>query len=140
MKKKLTTIFTALTLVVVLLATLCGCSSYGGIKSAFEKAGYKESANIEKYQAQIMEALNAKSEEEVEQLAKVHLFVKEKNFANFALIIEFNSTKEMNEMINESETLRGFAKDAQKSDLVNGNCILFLYDPLFPEAAETFKK
>jgi hypothetical protein len=43
---------------------------------------------------------------------------------NFPIILEFASTNEMNEQLEESETLKGFIKDLKKSEYVKGNCIL----------------
>jgi hypothetical protein len=106
----------------------CGCSTYGSVKSAFEREGYTESENIEAYQDKIYDALNAKSEEEVDKVCKVHLLVKDT--IKVALILEFDSNDKMNEQINESETLKGLIKDAQKSDYVSGTCILLFYTPL----------
>ncbi len=134
MKKKLGIVVTALTLVTVLLMSLCGCSTFGKIKSAFEKKEYKESENIQTYQSEIMKYLNADSEEELEQICNIHLLY---NDMKVAIICEFSSTKEMNEQIESSETLKGVIKDAQNSDYVNGNCILL---PIaVPEVVEIFK-
>ncbi len=134
MKKKLGIVVTALTLVTVLLMSLCGCSTFGKIKSAFEKKEYKESENIQTYQSEIMKYLNADSEEELEQICNIHLLY---NGMKVAIICEFSSTKEMNEQIESSETLKGVIKDAQNSDYVNGNCILL---PIaVPEVVEIFK-
>ena len=134
MKKK-SLFFTCITLVVAMVMILCGCSTYGKIKSAYEDAGYAESEKIEAYQDQIYEALNAESEEDVEAVCKVHLF--SKNLA-VALILEFNSTDEMNEKIKESDTLKGMISDAQESKYVSGNCILLFATPL-TDAAEIFE-
>ena len=56
--------------------------------------------------------------------------------ASHALIFEFNSTKDMEEQINKSETLKGIIKDLQKSDLVNGNCCIV---SISPEALKIFR-
>lgn len=127
MKKK-SLFLTCVTLLVAMMLLFCGCSTYGSVKSAFEREGYTESENIEAYQDKIYDALNAKSEEEVDKICKVHLLVKDT--IKVALILEFDSNDKMNEQINESDTLKGLIKDAQKSDYVSGTCILLFYTPL----------
>ena len=129
MKKVLTAICSAL-LVALLALTMTGCSSYGKIEKAFVKEGYTVSTNLEKYQDKLLEALNAESEEEAKAMCTIHLLTKNDALTglvptNYAFIFEFSSTKEMNEKVNESETLKGLVKDVQNSDLVNGNCVLF---------------
>ena len=49
---------------------------------------------------------------------------------NYVIILEFDSTKEMDEKIKDSEYLKGLIKDAQKSDYVSGTCVLLFYTPL----------
>lgn len=133
--KKRSLFFTCITLVVAMVMILCGCSSYGKIKSAYEKEGYTESEKIESYQDQIYDALNAESEDEVEAVCSVHLFTKG---LAVALILEFNSTDEMNEKIKESDALKGMISDAQESNRVSGNCVLLFATPL-TDAAEIFE-
>ena len=50
-----------------------------------------------------------------------HLFTKG---LNYAIVLEFNSVKELEEELEKSETLKGLVKDFQKTDLVRGNCVL----------------
>ena len=135
MKKKLATIITSIVITLVLVATLCGCSTFGKIQKAFENEGYTQSENAEKYQDQFMKYLNAESDEEVEQICTVHIFTKD--YVKVAIIFEFKSTDELNEQIEKSDALKGAIKDAQNSDYVNGNCILV---PIaLPEVVEIFK-
>ncbi|MGN0822164.1 MAG: hypothetical protein ACI4NG_00165 [Candidatus Gallimonas sp.] len=122
MKKK-SFLLTCIVLMAMMIAVLCGCSSYGGIKSSYEKAGFTESESLESVQNEIMKALNTDNEEEIAQICKVHAFTK--NVVHIAVIFEFQSTEKMNEIIQESETLKGAIKDAQNSEYVNGNCVLF---------------
>lgn len=122
--------------------SLCGCgmSSYAKIKSAYEAKDYKESEKIETYQSQIVEALG----EDFESVCSIHLL---NNGLNAALILEFNSTKKLEEAFEDSATLRGFLKDLedhgvteaiQECERVNGNCVLLFYTPL-SNAFEIFK-
>ncbi len=122
MKKKglLLTLVTAIMSVMMLL--LCSCSTYGNVKAAFEKEGWTESEAAQTYQSQIMSYLNANSEEELTQVCNVHILAKA--WQGVVFIAEFTSTEKMNEKIAESETLQGIIQDAQKSDYVNGNCVL----------------
>jgi hypothetical protein len=137
MKKKLGILLTSLTLVIVMLATLCGCSSYGGIKKAFENNGYKESESLGNFQSKVMECLNANSEEEIEQICTVHALSKG---VSIAIIFEFSSTDQMKKTIESSDMLKGAIKDVQKSDLVNGNCVLFPLCAISTTITDIFKK
>lgn len=143
MKKVLTAICSAL-LIAVFALTMAGCSSYGKIEKAFVNKGYTVSTNLEKYQDKLLEALNAESEEEAKAICTIHLLTKNDELTglvptNYAFIFEFSSTKEMNEKINESETLKGLIKDVQNSDLVNGNCVLFPLSLDYKGMTEIFK-
>ncbi|MDD2493180.1 MAG: hypothetical protein RBR48_04290 [Bacilli bacterium] len=119
MKKTFKFIF-GLCLGVVLLFTLtaCGASSFPKIKNSFEDAGWT-------YSQELADAYKdaAKSAEDGEEvIVTVHAF--KKDLINFAIVFEFKSTKEMDEAIENSETLKGALQDAQKSELVNKNCFL----------------
>lgn len=96
--------------------TLVGCSSINGIKGDFIDAGYtydeEDNQNIQDLMTEF---------EEKNITVTPHLFKKN---LNLAIVLEFKSTKEMNEQIDESETLKGLLKDIQKSDFVRGNCLL----------------
>lgn len=132
MKKK-SVLFTCILLAVTMIMVLCGCSTYGSVKKAFEKEGYTENSDFEAYQAQVVEALG----EDFKDVCSVHLMTVEGTL-KYALILEFKSTKEMEEQINESENLKEKIKDVQKSDLVSGNCVLLSYN-LLTNALDIFK-
>ena len=123
MKRKVT-LLTVLMLTLSMLFALTACNSYGSIKKAYEDAGYTESESVQEYQDEIVEAMG----EDYENVCTIHLFTKD--LLDFALILEFHSTKDLEEAYESSETLKGLVKDLQNSDLVNGNCVLFLYNPL----------
>ena len=118
--KKLGLTLASLLLVFCFLFT--GCSQYGKIKKAYEDAGYTESTKLEQYQSHIDNAL---AEEDKESIAAIHLFTKD--YVNVAIIVEFKTTEDLVEAIENSETLKGFIKDAQNSDYVNGNCVLIFW-------------
>ncbi len=109
-------------LAVVSIFTLVSCSSFGKIKKAFVDAGYEyvdvkdnESANT-----------IAASYENSEVSCTLHLFKGNSVIGTdaYALVLEFKSNEEAQKQLSENNTLSGFFKDAQKSDLVNGNCVL----------------
>lgn len=125
MKKKLGIIVTSLLLIVTLMATLCGCSSFGKIKSAFEKEGYTESEKVTSIQETAIEAIFG---EDYESLGTVHVFTKS---VLSSVVLEFNSTSELTDRLKkltEDETIGKYVKDAvediQKCPIVNGNCVL----------------
>lgn len=127
MKKKLGLIFSSLALVVVMIATLCACSTYGSVKKAFEKKGWSEVESLKSVQEDLVKAAFG---EDHESTMKVHALGKDGSIANYVVILEFNSTKEMQEELKNSKTLQGLAEDLQKSDAVSGTCVLLFYTPL----------
>ena len=105
-------------LVLLFTLTACGASSFPKIKDSFEEAGWT-------YSQELADAYKdaAESDEEGEEVVvTVHAF--KKDLINFAVVFEFKSTKEMDEAIENSATLKGALEDAQKSELVNKNCFL----------------
>lgn len=103
-------------LLVFLFTFLVGCNSFNGIKKNFENAGYTYSEEVN---TTIKSLLTEFEKEDV--VVTPHVFTKS---LNIAVVLEFKSTKEMNQQIEESETLKGLLKDFQKSDFVKGNCVL----------------
>lgn len=118
--KKTLKLISGLCLGLVLLFTLtaCGASSFPKIKNSFEDAGWTYSQELADAYKNTSE--NSKDGEEV--VVTVHAF--KKDSINFAIVFEFKSTKDMDEAIENSETLKGALQDAQKSELVNKNCFL----------------
>ncbi|MBQ5801191.1 MAG: hypothetical protein IIW20_04825, partial [Clostridia bacterium] len=82
--------------------------------------------------------------EEGEISCTVHMFSKNGTLLpSIALVLEFGSDKELMKAFAEdgSETLKGLIKDAQNSEYVNGNCVLFPISILnADEMKEIFKK
>ncbi len=115
-------------LVASLLLLLCGCSSYTGIRTAFEDAGYIENESLGAYQQEVAAAIGS----DFDDVCTVHLFTRAATGLGdigqmaVALILEFHSTDEMNRQIEASETLKGLIKDVQTSDYVSGNCVLLV--------------
>ena len=135
MKKKLAMLFSSLALVLVMIATLCACSTYGKVKRAYEKEGWTEDSSlVESQQALLTTALG----EDYKDVCTVHALKKgDSLLAPVVIILEFDSTKEMNEEIEKSDYLKTKLKDAQKSDYVSGTCILLFHST--PEGKEIFK-
>ena len=75
--------------------------------------------------------------EDYAQTCKIHALAKNGSILNYVIILEFNSTDDMNKKIDESETLKGMIKDVQNSDFVNKNCILLF--SMTNEGREIFK-
>ena len=124
-------------LILVSLFALVSCSSFGSIKSNFEKNDYtyieldEDNAIIKSITAEL---------EEGEITCTMHLFSKNGQLIpKLALVLEFTSDKDLQKAIAEdgSETLKGFLKDVQESDYVNGNCLLF---PLSITEADSMKE
>lgn len=113
------------------LIILAGCTSFYGIKSDFEKAGYTYSEEAKQYIDDVMNEF-----EEKEIIVTPHVFTKG---LNIAIILEFESTKELEEQIENSETLKGLLKDFQKSDFVRGNCVLIPIGINVQEMIEIFQ-
>ena len=134
MKKKFATIFSSLALVAMLIATLCACSTYGSVKSKYESNGWTENEDCVKLQETLLK--NALGEDYA-QTCKIHALAKNGSILNYVIILEFNSTDNMNKKIDESETLKGMIKDVQNSDFVNKNCILLF--SMTNEGREIFK-
>ena len=134
MKKKFATIFSSLALVAMLIATLCACSTYGSVKSKYESNGWTENEDCVKLQETLLK--NALGEDYA-QTCKIQKKKKNGSILNYVIILEFNSTDDMNKKIDESETLKGMIKDVQNSDFVNKNCILLF--SMTNEGREIFK-
>lgn len=134
MKKKFATIFSSLALVAMLIATLCACSTYGSVKSKYESNGWTENEDCVKLQETLLK--NALGEDYA-QTCKIHALAKNGSILNYVIILEFNSTDDMNKKIDESETLKCMIKDVQNSDFVNKNCILLF--SMTNEGREIFK-
>lgn len=126
-----------------LLVALClltvfsftACSKFGKVKKAFEKEGYTYSEEANERVNKVKDEF--KKEDGTEIACTPHLFTKG---VNLVIIFEFKSTKDMEEAVKNSATLKGLVQDVQKSDYVNGNCVFFSFDILnLSGALEIFK-
>lgn len=120
--KKMTKLM-AILLIVVSALSLVACSSkYGALKSAFEKAGYTESEDVEYWNNKI--ATETKGEDG-ELVTNVHVFYKKVSGSttisdlfksNVILVLEFKATDDMLEFYKESNTMQGAVKDLQENE------------------------
>ncbi len=114
----------------VMVLSLVACSSFGSIKKSFEKAGYTYIENADEEGGDAAAAKTITAELENGDIScSVHLFktttkILVADVPVYALVLEFDSDKDMEEYLSQSETLKGFMKDAQQSDYINGNCLL----------------
>ena len=140
MKKKLGIVVTALALIVVMVATLCACSTYGSIKSAFKKEGYTEVEMTDTQKEQVKSAIG----EEYAEKVTIHVLSKESDgsllgqlasAASTAIIIEFKSKDDIVDAIGEENAEDAYEK-LQKLDTVSGNCMII---SVSPDALKIFK-
>ncbi|MBP5308613.1 MAG: hypothetical protein J6Z34_05730 [Clostridia bacterium] len=118
----------AVMLIAFAALSLVGCSNYKSVKKAFEKEGYTEVEEVNDYQNSFYSYIDEEKEEELGIKIFVHVFTKKGDIlstvADAVIILEFDcNEKKMREYIEDSDTLKGFIKDAQKSEYVNGTCI-----------------
>ncbi len=133
MKKLLKLI--SVTLVLVLCFSLTACSSYGKLEKALTDIGYSVIETAEE---------GEEMQEESEVAVKAHymsnaesLSVLEILNTTTVIIFEFNSTDDMLEFYNESDTLKGLISDVKEDGtakefydslvekgLANGNCLV----------------
>lgn len=132
MKNTLKITALALVLVTVLcLLVSCG-STFGGIKANFERNNYELKSS---------EGGKIESEDGKVLTYTIHTFQKKDSgllggLFSTAIVWEFGSNADLTAALSESETLKGLMKDAQQSDLVNGNCVLLTINP---DAIKLFK-
>ena len=119
MKNTLKITALALVLVTVLCLLVSCASTFGGIKANFERNNYElKSSESGKLAADGKELTYS-----------IHTFQKKDSgllggLFSTAIVWEFGSNADLTAALAESETLKGLLKDAQQSDLVNGNCVL----------------
>ena len=119
-------------LVALLLGTamlFAACSAYGKIEKAFTDAGYEKSETLESVTKSIQEELEA------EELAVT--------FHAFTKVIEFKSTEDMDQAVENSAALKGAVQDLYKAgedcDIVNENCLLVPIGVNAKDMIEIFK-
>ncbi len=128
MKKTLLSLF-----VFALFAFVVGCVSAESIKSDFEEGGYTYSADASTW---ISALLAEFQQDEIAVTASVF-----SKGLQTAIVLEFDSTKDMKKELDESATLQGLITDLEEADLVRGNFLLIpiaLSDSAIQEIIDTF--
>lgn len=125
MKKTIRVLCVALLAMMVL--SLVACSNFPAIKRNFEKAGYTY-VDLSSGEDGAKQAATITADLEKGNIScTAHLFKTEGALLPvpvYALVLEFNSDKDMQKALSDSETLKGFVKDAQDSRYINGTCLL----------------
>ena len=128
--KRIFTAALAMLLVLASVLTLASCgSTFGTIKANFEKAGYELVELTESEMETLGDFVSGKIETEEGVITySIHAFKKSTGLLSglsLSFVFEFGSDADLMKAVNESETLKGMIKDAQDSDYVYGNCVLF---------------
>lgn len=133
---------TALLLVAVCALGFAACSKYNALKGAFEKQGYTESQDVEKWTDEINKEINGG--EKKDMVTNIHVLSKVSGLSStIVLILEFKATDDMIDFYKESATAQGFVKDVSENqsakDFYNalveggyacGNCLVISANPL----------
>ena len=138
---------TALVLALVLCTlTLASCSAFGSIKSNFEKNGYAlQNADNEPTGTvtlddgsitYIIHTFQKEAEENEDSGILGNIVSGVTEALSTAVVWEFDSEGDLEKAIEKNEQIKSLLEKAQKSDYVNGNCILMTFNP---EAVQIFK-
>ena len=132
--KKSVKVIVAVMLMAVTALTFVGCSTYGSVKRAYEKEGYKQSEKIEEYNSAfksiLADLLNEDKEEQYGVKTNVHLLVKEESGSALAVltsdmvvILEFDCSEEkMKEYMNDEDMQYAYKKLIE-TGYVKGTCV-----------------
>ena len=127
MKKKFVTVVSLLAVVMAMLMLFSACSTYGKVKSTFEKAGYEVTDVSEERKTQLADLIG---KENVDR-ADIHTFTKG---LNYAVVLEYNNSEQLVKALKDVVEFKEFGvteddgkaayDKLQKSDKVNGNCVV----------------
>lgn len=132
MKKKLAVLGTALVLIVTMVVTLCGCSSYGKIESAFKDDGWEIVSDVDALQNDLKDQIESVAGENYKDICDVHVFKKSVlGIPTYCSILEFKSDKDLTAKFEESykalgmtdEQIKTAVEKIQELPNVNGNCV-----------------
>lgn len=138
--KKSTKLSALLATLLCLLVCFCSCSTYGRVFKAFEKEGYYESDTVASYAEKVKNYLTYTDEEGNEVEPNVTLHVVYKDVTHFAVIADYKTTKEMVEQYENSTDFKNLVNSLEKSDRINGTCVLLLESTLLThEILDIFK-
>ena len=131
-------------LAVMMVTVFASCSSFNAIKKNFEEAGYelKESDDdTNKIVASLKEGEISVTAHRFYKEDKVDALITSIPVTYNALVLEFDSDKELQKAISENEVIKAYIKDAQNSKYVRGNCVLIPLSITKPEEIiEIFNK
>lgn len=126
-----------------MLLVFCGCSSYRGVRAAFEKEGYEE-ADLSDDVKDLFE--DGEEYKKISGIVTLHVLQKKGSglLDAFAVVViaEFNSTEEMEDALKDKvsdQDAKNVYDELQKLDVVSGNCFLLFYTPA-TKGLEIFKK
>lgn len=108
--KKVSKVLAAVLCVCLSIITLTACSKYDALLKAFEEEGYKENTEF----TTVIDGIKEELEKE-EYAVELH-YLDKGNLTGGALIIEFKSTKELQEAYKDSNTLQGFVQDVKENE------------------------
>ena len=122
--KKIAAVIAVLSMTLI----LCACSSYSGIQSRMKKAGFEVAENNSTETKTVTGVIDS-----MQLDCTIHTFSKKyegtiADVSSFAIVLEFNSNEELEkaleEKIENNSALKEFIGNMEKSEYVNGNCIL----------------
>ncbi|MBQ8908462.1 MAG: hypothetical protein IJY71_07770 [Clostridia bacterium] len=134
MKKSIKLFALVMALVLCTLA-LVSCSTFGSIKSNFEKNGYelkgeseKASFTYEDYEINYtVHTFQVKTEDSDSALGDIIGGITQG--LSTAVVWEFGSNEDLAKALANNEDVKAALKDADESEMVNGNCVLMTLNP-----------
>ncbi len=124
--KKFTRLLALSLLIVMAVSMLVSCgSTYGKIEKNLGEINYLPVEEANETAKKIANELAVEDEDGNKTTVTAHVFKKDAGILpSYAIVLEFTSEADIEAAIAESETLKGLVKDSQKSDYINGNCLL----------------
>ena len=137
-------IISLMLVLVISVACLASCSTYGGIKKNFEKAGYvlqnadnEKTGEIETEDGVITYTIHTFQKESSDNSGLGAIIGGIGSALSTAVIWEFSSDKDLAKAMADNEDMKDALGKAQESELVNGNCFLMTINP---DAVEIFNQ
>ena len=137
-------IISLMLILVMAVACLVSCSTYGGIKKDFEEAGYalqnednEKTGEIKTDDGVITYTIHTFQKESEDNTGLGAIIGGITSGLSTAIVWEFESDKDLAKAMSEIEDMKDALKEAQESELVNGNCFLMTINP---EAVEIFNQ
>lgn len=119
----------AAVLAIAMLFAVSGCSNFGKIQKAYEKNDYTLNEDVEQFAADLYAAaMDEETLAEMDIKIYFHVFVKNGSFFNFAVVLEFDCSKEKMQEYMEDEDVKNAFIEAQENDYINGSCVFLFGD------------